>query len=207
MSPGCRLFLNAMRTQINLSRRPFINHRLLWIALVAIYFVAFWLFLWMTSEKSRVIAKQTEVMQRIEGQKAAFAAAIEEQERRKREQQKIVLNEQQAMQLASARQLIQRKAFSWNRMIGDIEEYVPKNTRIMSIKVQEIISATDEVIAKVQVKALGTTAAELTEMMTNLEKSGGRFVVGETGQEAPAESGETPFTLNLLYKPSRGDAQ
>jgi hypothetical protein len=179
----------------------------LWIALVAIYFLAFWLFLWMTAEKSRVIAKQTEVTQRIDSQKAAAAAAKEEEERRKLEQQKIVLNEQQATQLASARQLIHRKAFSWNKMIGDIEDYVPKNTRIMSIKVQEIVSTTDEVIARVQVKALGTTPNELTEMMTNLEKSGGRFIVGETGQEAAAESGETPFTINLLYKPSRGDAQ
>ena len=175
--------------------------------MVAIYFLAFWLFLWMTAEKSRVIAKQTEVTQRIEGQKTAAAAAIEEQERRKREQQKIVLNEQQATQLASARQLIQRKAFSWSKLIGDIEEYVPKNTRIMSIKVQEVVSTTEEVIARIQVKALGTTADELTEMMSNLERSGGRFIVGETGQEAAVESGETPFTLNLVYKPSGGDAQ
>jgi hypothetical protein len=179
----------------------------LWIALVAIYFVAFWLFLWMTAEKSRVIAKQIELTQRIEGQKTAAADAIREQERRKLEQQKIVLTEQQAMQLASARQLIQRKVFSWNKMIGDIEVYVPKNTRLMSIKVEEIVNTTDEVTARVQVKALGTTPDELTAMMGNLEKSGGRFIVGETGQEATAESGETPFTINLLYKPSRGDAQ
>lgn len=161
----------------------------------------------MTAEKSRVIAKQTEVTQRIEGQKAAVAAAVEEQERRKREQQKTVLSEQQAMQLASARQLIQRKVFSWNKMIGDIEEYVPKNTRIMSIKVEEIVSTADEVMARVQVKALGTTPDELTAMMGNLEKSGGLFIVGETDQDPPAESGETPFTISLVYKPARGDAK
>lgn len=196
-----------MRTYINLSRRPFTNHRLLWIGLVAVYFIAFWLFLWMTAEKSRVIAKQTEVAQRIAGNKQAVEDANREQERRRLEQQKIVLTEQQATQLASARQLLERKVFSWNKMIGDIEEYVPKNTRIMSIKVEEIVNTADEVTAKVQVKALGTTPDELTAMMSNLEKSGGRFIVGETGQEATAESGETPFTINLVYKPSGGDAQ
>lgn len=196
-----------MRTHVNLSRRPFTNHRLLWIALIAVYFIAFWLFLWMTAEKSRVIAKQIEVTQRIEGQKAAALEAIREQERRKREQQKIVLTEQQAMQLASARQLIQRKVFSWNKMIGDIEEYVPKNTRIMSIKVEKIVNTTEDVTARVQVKALGTTPDEMTAMMSNLDKSGGLFIVGETGQEATAESGETPFTINLVYKPSKGDPQ
>ena len=196
-----------MRTHVNLSRRPFTNHRLLWIVLVAVYFIAFWLFLWMTGEKNRVIAKQIEVTQRIEGQRAAAQAAILEQERRKREQQKIVLTEQQATQLASARQLIQRKVFSWNKMIGDIEEYVPKNTRIMSIKVQEIVNSADEVMARIEVKALGTTTDELTLLMSNLEKSGGLFVVGETGQDATAETGETPFTLDLIYKPSRGETR
>jgi hypothetical protein len=196
-----------MRTHVNLSRRPFTNHRVLWIVLAAVYFIAFWLFLWMAAEKSRVIAKQVEVTQRIAGQKQAVEDANREQERRKREQQKIVLTEEQAIQLASARQLLQRKVFSWNKMIGDIEEYVPKNTRIMSIKVEEIVNTADEVMARVEVKALGTTQEELTAMMSNLEKSAGVFVVGETGQEATTESGETPFTINLLYRPSKGDAQ
>ena len=201
---GCRLFLDGMRTNINLSRRPFTNHRLFWVALITVYFIAFWLFLWMLSEKSSVVAKQTEISQRIEAQKEAAAEAIREQERRKLEQQRTVLSEQQAMQLAAARQLIQRKAFSWNRMIGDIENYVPNKTRIMSIKVEEIANSSEDVTARVQVKALGTTSDELTLMMTNLEKSNGLFIVGETGQETTIESGETPFTLNLIYKPLRG---
>jgi hypothetical protein len=171
--------------------------------LVAVYFIALWLFLFMSSEKSRVIARQTEVKQRIDGQKADVERAKAELERRKLAERKVVLNEQQAMQLASARKLIQRKMFSWNKLIGDIEEYVPKNTRIMSIKV----STTDEVMAQVQLKALGTTTDELTSMMGNLEKSGGLFIVGEAGQEATTDSGETPFTINLVYRPSRGNAQ
>jgi len=196
-----------MRTRINLSRRPFTNHRLLWIALVASYFLAFWLFLWMTTEKSRVLAKQNEIIQRMEGQKQAVEEARLEEDRRKQLQQKTVLTEQQATQLASARQLINKKLFSWNRMIGDIEEYVPKKARIMSIKVDEIGGAGQEVVASIRVKALGITPGEMTEMMTNLEKSGGRFIVGETSQDATVESGETPFTINLIYKPFRGDAK
>lgn len=161
----------------------------------------------MTTEKSRVLAKQNEIIQRMEGQKQAVEEARLEEERRKQLQQKTVLTEQQAIQLASARQLINKKLFSWNRMIGDIEEYVPKKTRIMSIRVDEIGGAGQEVVASIRVKALGVTPAEMTEMMTNLEKSGGRFIVGETGQDATVESGETPFTLNLIYKPFTGDAK
>jgi hypothetical protein len=77
----------------------------------------------------------------------------------------------------------------------------------MSIKVDEIINTSEDAVARVQVKAMGTTPAELTEMMANLEKSGGLFTVREPGQEATTENGETPFTLNLIYRPSRGAAQ
>jgi Tfp pilus assembly protein PilN len=89
-------------------------------------------------------------------------------------------------------------------MISDLEGYVPKNTRIMSIKVDEIANAGEGVAARVEVKAIGTTAAEMTEMMANLEKSGGLFVVGNTGQETMTENGETPFTLSLAYNPRGG---
>lgn len=161
----------------------------------------------MAAEKNRVIARADNVKQRIEGQRKLADEAKVEQERRKNEAKKIVITEQQATDLAAARQLIQRKVFSWNKMIADIEEYVPKNTRIMSIKVDEIINTSEDAMSRVQVKAIGTTPAELTEMMANLEKSGGLFTVRETGQEATTESGETPFTLNLIYRPSRGGAQ
>lgn len=193
-----------MRTYINLSRRPFSNHRLFWIGLIAVYLISLWLVLWIGSEKNRVLAEQTRIKQRIEGQREAYEDALREQEKRKQEMQKVVVTEQQSMELASARQLIQRKAFSWNRMISDIEEYVPKNTRILSIKVDGIANTGEAAVARIQIKALGQTADERTAMMANLVKSGGVFDVGDAGQEATTEQGETPFTLNLTYKPAKG---
>ena len=71
-----------MRTQINLSRQPFTNRRLLWIVLAAIYLTGFWLFLWIATEKDRVLAKQTELRLQIEGQRQAAIDAKMEQERR-----------------------------------------------------------------------------------------------------------------------------
>lgn len=174
---------------------------------MAVYFTSFWLFLWVASEKDRVLAKQTELKLRIDSQRQAAIAAKEEQDRRKLSEQKIVVTDQQAFQLAAARQLIQRKGFSWNKLIGEIEDYVPKNTRIVSIKVAEISNDADHALANVQVKALGKTPDEMTEMMMSLEKSGGLFTVGEAGQDATLDSGDTPFTLSLTYKPSRGDSK
>lgn len=196
-----------MRTKLNLSTRPFTNHRLFWIALIVVYFTSLWLVLWFANEKGSTIVRADDLKRRIDSQKQLVKEATDEQERRKKEQVKVVVTEPQAIELAAARQLIQRKVFSWNRMLSDIEEYVPKNTRIVSIKVEEIANTTDQAMARVQVKAIGTTAGEMTEMMVSLEKSGGLFEVGETGQEATTENGETPFTLNLTYRPRRGNSQ
>lgn len=196
-----------MRTRLNLSTRPFTNHRLFWIALIVVYFTSLWLMLWFINEKASVIARADDVKRRIDSQKQLVLDTTAEQERRKKEQVRVVVTEQQQVELAAARQLIGRKVFSWNKMIGDIEEYVPKNTRIISIKVEEIANTTEQAMAGIQVKAIGTTPSEMTEMMLNLEKSSGLFTVGETGQEVTTENGETPFTLNLIYRPRRGDSQ
>jgi len=44
----------------------------------------------------------------------------------------------------------------------------------------------------------------MTEMMEAFEKSGGLFAVRQTTQDAPDEGGGIPFTINLVYSPSRG---
>jgi hypothetical protein len=44
-------------------------------------------------------------------------------------------------------------------------------------------------------------------MMERLEKSGGLFAIRQSNQDAPDDTGEVPFTLALIYSPSRGAAQ
>lgn len=154
-----------------------------------------------------MIARADDLQRRIDSQKQLVKDATDELERRKKTEVKVVITEQQQIELAAARQLIGRKVFSWNRMISDLEEYVPKNARIVSIKVEEIANTAEEAMATIQVKAVGTTTGEMTEMMLNLEKSAGLFAVGESGQDAVGENGETPFSLNLTYRPRRGDSQ
>ena len=208
LATSCRfqLFLSVMRTSLNLSSRPFTNHRLFWIGLALVLFTSLWFVLWVAAEHAQVSAKVENVKLRIESQKAQAEAAKAEREKQEREQVKIVISEQETLELASARRLILEKTFSWNRMISDLEQLVPKEARITLIKV-EAGSDAQATAAKVQVKAVGTTAARMTEMMTNIEKSGGLFAVVQADQEQISDTGETPFTLELIYNPTRGAAQ
>jgi Tfp pilus assembly protein PilN len=118
----------------------------------------------------------------------------------------VFITEQETMELASARMLILQRSFVWNRMISDLEQLVPHQARISAIKV-EGVSESEGGMARLQVKAVGGTAAQMTEMMTNVEQSGGLFATSQADQDAVTETGEIPFTLQLTYKPARGRAQ
>jgi len=209
LATGCiyQLFFKVMRTNLNLSSSPFTNHRLFWVGVAAVFFISLWLLLWVSAEKSLVAAKAEGFERRISVQEEIVKQKELERLARTQVQPDVKLDDQQRMQLAAARQLILRKAFSWNRLIGDIEEYIPNDARILSVKVDEVSSSQTGERATVEVKALGKTSAQMTEMMEALEKSGGLFAILQSGQDATSESGEVPFSLNLVYSPSRGEGQ
>lgn len=129
----------------------------------------------------------------------------EEDAARKDKESKIFLTDQETYQLAAARQLIARRAFSWDKMASDIEENVPKNTKIVSVKVNNIQFGPEGPVISLDIAALGKEAAQLTEMMENLEKSKGLFTVGDVSQALVNDNGQVPFNLTVRYRPSGGD--
>ncbi|HEY7543881.1 MAG TPA: hypothetical protein VID27_03320 [Blastocatellia bacterium] len=195
-----------MRTTVNLSNRPFTNHRLLWISLAAIVLISLWLTLSVSGQKSYVIARADQKEQMVKDGEEELARLKKEIELREKENLPINISQQDAYQLAAARRLISLKSFSWNRLLTDIEAYVPEQARITSIKVGEMLADGNVLAARVEIKAMGKNAAQLTEMMSKLDKSGGLFLLGETGQEQTTDEGEVPFTINVIYRPGRGGA-
>ncbi len=118
------------------------------------------------------------------------------------------IDESQLRQLAGARTLIGQKSFSWNRLLGDLERFVPKQARITGVRVTEIVDLGDGVSANIELKAAGKGYSEMNEMMSRIEESSGLFkIAGTAVQNTIDETGETPFTLNLIYSPARGGAQ
>jgi len=196
-----------MRTAINLSSKPFTNHRLLWITVSVIALISIWTILWVRVEKASIAGAIDDMLMRIENQKVQIANIREQEEIRRQKERTIPISEQDAIQLASARQLIQRKKLSWTRILSDLERYVPKKARITAIKVEEVFEVGKALNARIEIKASGASTGELTEMMTSLEGSDGLFEVGEVSQEAASDAGEIPFTINLTYRPRQGEEE
>ncbi len=196
-----------MRITVNLSNRPFTNHRLLWISLATIVVISLWLTLSVSGQKSLTIARANQKEQMLKDGEAELARLNKEIAQREQATVHVNINPQEALQLAAARRLLNLKSFSWNRLLTDIEGYVPEQARITSIKVGEMLADGGAMAARVEIKALGRNAAQLTDMMSKLDKSNGLFLLGETGQEQTTDEGEVPFTVNVIYRPARGEAQ
>jgi hypothetical protein len=167
-----------------------------------VLFSGLWLALWVAGETSLVSARADQIESQIKRNEDEVARIKEEEERKKREIRMAIMSEQQSFELAAARQLIERKAFSWNRLITDIEAYIPNDARILSIKVNEILDANEGAAAAVEIKAIGKSPAQMTEMMTRLNGSNGLFTLGQSTQEQITDTNEVPFTINVTYRPN-----
>jgi Tfp pilus assembly protein PilN len=198
--------LSTMRTNLNLSRRPFTNRRLFWLSVFVVLIMSFGLALWVASEQTRLGARITDLNQQITQKSKYVNELVAKQAEITKEVPQTVLDEQQVYELASARILVARKGFSWNRLLSDIESHVPQNVRLLSIKIEEGSAVKQASAAAIEVKAMGKQAGQMTEMMQSLEKSGGVFELDQAIQDAVSESSEVPFTLKLLYRPVRGGA-
>jgi hypothetical protein len=195
-----------MKTRLNLASKPFTNHRLLWLGIVSVWTVVLWSGLWIHQQKLLIRAQVTDLELRIKDRQDQVERAQREEDARKEKAQQRVLTDQQMVQLASARFMIARKSFSWNKLLSDIEQYIPPDTRVTGIRVGNIFERPEGQIAEIEFKAIGKTAAQLTEAMGGFENSKGVFVVGDVGQGQVTDTGEVPFSLNLEYRPfRRGD--
>jgi hypothetical protein len=174
---------------------------------MAVFFISLWLLLWIASERNLVSAKADRVGARIKDLQVEVERARLDRERQSQEQKQPEVKDQDRVELAAARNLIDRKTFSWNRIISDIERFVPKDARVIGMKVEEVAFPGQAADANAEIKVLGKSAAQMTQMMEDFEKSGGLFIVRQSNQDAPGETGEVPFTLNLIYSPSRGASQ
>src|SRR5436853_7433316 len=115
-----------MRTTLNLSGRPFANHRFLYVAIAAVLLLSLWLYLWTYSQRSLVTAKADTAAVRVRDAQERLDKAQQEHVDKAKEQQPTPVSDAERLELTAARQLLARRAFSFNRLLATIEHYVPK---------------------------------------------------------------------------------
>ncbi len=189
-----------MSINLNLASRPFNNRALPW-ALTAIVLlcslIGLVLVVRLTSDANRQAAiAQTE----INGLKQSEQELVQSAELVKNS-----LTPDQQKALPAAHELVNRKAFSWSRLLADLEASLPGNVRVSRIAVRDVITDSNQTIAELDLAVFAKSPTTITEMISSMHRAGifQPELRAQNLQKGRGESG-TEYELYVIYRSRPG---
>ena len=185
-----------MNNSLNLASKPFSNRILPWALTAMVLFVSligmvFVVRLTATtrSETNRV---QAEINQLKQQEQALLNAA-------KQVENSLTPEQQQA--LPSAHQLVDRKGFSWSRLLVDLESSLPDKVKVSRIAVREVNKQGDQTIAQLDLSVFAKDAATISDMISSMHQEGifEAEIRNQNLQKGRGESG-TEYELFVVYR-------
>jgi cell division protein FtsB len=194
-----------MRPIVNLSRQPFRNRRLFWLAILGIFGVSSYFGLNAIQEKVRLeqqIIAQQESLRKVSPQAAKKTDP-------KEPLSTLTITPDKNRELLSASELIERRAFSWSQLLNDIERYIPANVRVLRVAVNKVkandqnavaagAASSDDRTILLTLEVVGRSTTDVTRMMTDFERSG-IFIVKPREKKVLEGLPDVEFTLDVEY--------
>jgi hypothetical protein len=113
-------------------------------------------------------------------------------------------------ELLAARELIERRAFSWSQLLNDIERHIPPNVRVLRIVVNKVRAKDPNATAEAQgsedrtvaltLEVIGKSTTDVTKMITEFERTG-TFSVNPIEKKLIEGISDVQFTLAVEYTP------
>jgi Tfp pilus assembly protein PilN len=188
-----------MRPLVNLSSRPFRNRRLFWLAILLLFIIPAYFGI---TAIGTIARRQTELdaltaeIQKLQGgikpiDKSASANAT--------------ISADRNLQLVAASELIARRAFSWSRLLDDIERNLPGGVRVLRVAVTQIQpnerdggAGENENSASLVMTVIGKSGADVAKMIDKFHESR-RFKVAPVSKKAVDGTEEIEFELKVEY--------
>ncbi|MFN0122504.1 MAG: hypothetical protein ACKV2V_18570 [Blastocatellia bacterium] len=121
-----------MKPIINLASRPFRNRRLFWLAVLAIIGISAFFGL-------RTLDTIQDLEKEIAGLQPQVVKKQQEAAKAKTTTDEVsALNDDQTLSMVAAQDLIQRKAFSWSRLMAEMERHIPPTVKVRKIALKQI---------------------------------------------------------------------
>jgi len=191
-----------MQLQTNLSTSPFRNRTPFWLAIALVFCIALVAGAMVAARSGAIDADVERLRTEVSDQEKQIADLNEQLESVRRSQESIVMSASDRVALDEARLLINKKSFSWSRLLSDLEHYVPANSRISSINVGAVSGFGPERVVKIKLDLEGRSQSQVADMITRLDQSGGRFRAEPQSIE-PSDDGPTvSYSLAVEYRPS-----
>jgi Tfp pilus assembly protein PilN len=189
-----------MATKLNLASKPFSNRSLPWAVTTVVIFFSLISLVFIVRATGRANAKSYAVQNDIN--------SLAQQERNLREQIQAVKNSltsEQLQTLAAAHTLVDRKRFSWSRLLADLELALPGSVRVKRIAVSGVATRGDETLAELELTVIAKTPATVTDMIAEMDRAGifHAELRSQNLQRGRGESG-AEYELYVVYRPRAG---
>jgi len=189
-----------VNNSLNLASKPFSNRIVPWALTVIILFVSLIGLLIVvqltTSTRKQADLVQGQITQLKQREQVLLDAA-------KQVQQSFTPEQQQA--LPAAHELVDRKSFSWSRLLADLEATLPANVRVSRISVRDVTRAGGQTVAQLDLAVFATDPSTISAMMTDWQQ-GGVFQAELRNQNLQKGRGEkgTEYELAVIYRAPAG---
>jgi len=189
-------------SNLNLASQPFTNRLLPWLLTVVVLFVS-------------VIGLLGVVHYTLQANRESEAIRVEINNLRTQEKGllddakkvKALMTRDQLQALEAAHQLVDRKTFSWSRLLADLEAALPGNVRVSRIAVRAIGMQGDQTVADLELTVFAKSANVVTAMIRDMDRAGifQADLRVQNLQKGRGESG-TEYDLAVVYRPRAGYA-
>jgi len=189
-----------VNNSLNLASKPFSNRILPWVLTALVLFVSLIGLVLVvrltTTTKNEADRVQAEINQLKQQEQALLNTA-------KEVQNSLTVEQQQA--LPAAHQLVDRKGFSWSRLLADLESSLPDKVRVSRIAVREINKQGDQTIAQLDLAVFAKDAAIISNMISSMHQEGifEAEIRNQNLQKGRGEAG-TEYELFVIYRSRPG---
>lgn len=189
-----------MATKLNLASKPFSNRALPWAVTTVVVFFSLISLAFIVRATARANAQSYAVQNDIN--------SLTQQEQNLRQQIQAVKNSltsEQLQTLAAAHTLVDRKRFSWSRLLADLELALPGSVRVKRIAVSGVATRGDETLAELELTVIAKTPATVTDMIAEMDRAGifHAELRSQNLQRGRGESG-AEYELYVVYRPRAG---
>ena len=189
-----------MNSNLNLASRPFSNRLLPWVLTGIVLFISVIGLIFVvrltTVANNQAVIMQVEINVLKQQEKTLMGAA---------QAVKESLTPQQQEAVPSAHELIDRKRFSWSRLLADLETSLPSNVKVSRIAVRDVMSQGDQTVAALDLAVFAKNPTTISEMIAAMHQEGIFQLVlrSQNLQKGRGEQG-TEYEFEVVYRSRSG---
>ena len=197
ITSNSRVSFFTVNSDLNLASKPFSNRLLPWALTAGILFVSV-IGLVIVVRLTTVARNQADAMQlEINSLRQQEQALV-----KTAEQVKNSLSPEQQQAVPAAHQLVDRRKFSWSRLLVDLESSLPANVRVSRIAVNDVTRQGNQTVAALDLAVFTKNPSTISEMISAMQQEGIFLpeLRTQTLQKGRGETG-TEYELSVIYRP------